>query len=138
MTKTLRFVNAQIKEHGIYVVANKIGVQHSTLTRYCAGMRVYGPVEEKIEAYVARGGKAGSGSKKIAKPAKVPAKKSAKKVAKSKKVAAKPAKVKAAPKPKKASKPRAKKAPKGANGAVVESTPPPADASPSAEAAAVQ
>lgn len=84
MTKTLKFVNAQIKLHGIYVVANKIGVQHSTLTRYCFGQRVYGPVVEKVEAYVARGGKAGSGSKKAA-----PAKKAAKKVVKAKKVAKK-------------------------------------------------
>ena len=87
MTKTLRFVNAQIKEHGIYVVANKIGVQHSTLTRYCAGMRVYGPVEEKIEAYVARGGRAGVGKRATAPlpKKKASAKKAVKKAAKPKK-----------------------------------------------------
>lgn len=122
MTKTLKFVNAQIKLHGIYVVANKIGVQHSTLTRYCFGQRVYGPVVEKVEAYVARGGKAGSSSKKAA-----PAKKAVKKVVKAKKVAKKavkkastktggkkPAKVKAAAAPAKKAphKPKAPKAPK--------------------------
>jgi len=100
--QSLKFVNGQIKEHGLYVVANKIGVQHSTLTRFLHGDRVYGPVTVKIDAYVARNGRAGAASKpskakKVVKkaPAKVKAKKVAKKVVKKASKAKAPKKTKA-------------------------------------------
>jgi hypothetical protein len=123
--QTRKFVSAQIKEHGIYVVANKIGVQHSTLTRYLGGMRVYTPITEKIDAYAARGGKAGAGSKP-SKTKATSAKKSAKKVVKKASKSKKAAPPKAAGKPKKASKPRVKKAAKPiVNGAAATPSTPP-------------
>jgi hypothetical protein len=105
-TQVLRIVKAAVKADNIYVTANRIGVQHSTLTRYLFGQKIQERVKEKIEAFAEKPPKAGK--KKVSKKPK--AKKAVAKKSKPKaKAPAKKAKAVKRSKPKKASKPRAKK-----------------------------
>lgn len=103
-----RAVKASIEVHGLYVTANKIGITHSTLTRYLGGMHCQAHVVEKIGAFAAK--PLGKAAAKPVKAKKVKAAKKAKpaKKAKAKKVAKKSKSAKKAPKAKKPAK--AKKA----------------------------
>ena len=115
----IRAVKASVDAHGIYVTANRIGITHSTLTRFLAGMRCQAHVKEKVGVFAGKP----LGKAPAVKLKKASSKKTAKKASKKapKKVAAKKASKKAAPKkvskkakakrPMKKSKPRAKKVP---------------------------
>jgi hypothetical protein len=113
-TQILRVVKAAVAADNIYIVANRIGVQHSTLTRYLFGQKIQQRVADKIAAFAGKPPKKAA-AKKAAKPAKKAkaSKPKAKKKAVKKKVAAKKAPTKAQKavkrKKAKASKPRASK-----------------------------
>lgn len=127
-TQVLRAVRASVDAHGIYVTANRIGVTHSTLTRYLAGMHCQAHVVERIATFAGKplaGPPKGIKKPKPAKKGKPAKKAKASKKSKPKKAKkAKPAKAKAKPskkKPskKKASKPKAKAPPAPASSPTV-------------------
>jgi hypothetical protein len=132
-TQISRAVKASIEAHGIYVTANKIGITHSTLTRFMAGMHCQGHVVERIGVFAAK-----PLGKVVAKPvkkskSKKAAKPKAKKVVKKKAVKkAKPAKAKK-PTKKKASKKSARvRAPRKAKAPPAPASTPAVEAAPEA------
>jgi len=99
-----RAVRASVDAHNLYVTANRIGITHSTLTRYLGGMKCQHHVLEKIAAFAGKPlAPAPAAKLKAVKPAK------AAKPKKAKAKAAKKAKAPKVAKAKKTSKPKASK-----------------------------
>jgi len=128
----LRALKETVKNDGLYVTATRIGITHSTLTRFLGEMRTQRHVKEKVEAFIT--GKPVA-PPKVGKPKKAPKRKASK--PKAKKAAPKKAKPKKALKkaPRKAkavkktarpkAKPKAKRSPKKRPSKATVAAPPP-------------